>query len=229
MEDPGPIVSQALGARPGSAEIRLLSRLAQELDKRLDGVQVREVLAALKEELLDGEPPSLDELHRKVRSCRRCPTLEGPPVLPRWNLSNPDIVLVTESSQLSDERTEGLAKDLERAGLDKKKVAITGVTRCRGQAGAEEAERCSPFLDAELAALHPQLVLAMGTLPTRTMLGTEVRVADARGRLFFAGATALMVTWSPGYAFRGGRPQEEYYEDLNSCRRFLYGDRPATN
>ena len=223
MDDPGPIVSQALGARPGSAEIRLLSRLAQELDSRLEKHQVREVLAALREELLDGAPPSLEELHRKVRSCRRCPTLEGPPMLPRWNLVNPSVLLVTESSQLSDERVEGLAKALERAGLDKKKVAITGVTRCHGQAGAEEAERCSPFLDAEIAALRPQLVLAMGTLPARTILGTEVRVADARGRLFFAGATALMVTWSPGYAFRGGRPQEEYFEDLSAVGRFLNG------
>ncbi|HET9654741.1 MAG TPA: uracil-DNA glycosylase family protein [Kineosporiaceae bacterium] len=47
---------------------------------------------------------------------------------------------------------------------------------------------CRPWLEAELDAVGPQVVVALGALATRSLLGPDVRVTRDRGRVFGPGA-----------------------------------------
>jgi DNA polymerase len=48
---------------------------------------------------------------------------------------------------------------------------------------AGEIEACKPWLDAELEAVRPRAVLAMGAVAARALFGTKVKVTKDRGRL----------------------------------------------
>jgi uracil-DNA glycosylase family protein len=48
---------------------------------------------------------------------------------------------------------------------------------------AGEIEACRPWLGAELEAVHPTAVLALGATAARSLFGTKVRVTKDRGRL----------------------------------------------
>lgn len=47
---------------------------------------------------------------------------------------------------------------------------------------AGEIEACKPWLQAEVEALKPQALLAMGATATRSLFGTKVKVTKDRGR-----------------------------------------------
>ena len=73
-----------------------------------------------------------------------------------------------------------------------------------------EVEACRPWLLAELAAIRPTLVLALGATAASSLVGRKVRVGEARGERFRlrVGDVALpvRVTFHPSAVLRGDDP-----------------------
>jgi DNA polymerase len=42
---------------------------------------------------------------------------------------------------------------------------------------------CRPWLEAEIAAVHPQLIVCLGATAAQTLLGPDFRVTRSRGEL----------------------------------------------
>ena len=63
---------------------------------------------------------------------------------------------------------------------------------------------CAPWLVAELAAVSPRVVVALGATAARQVLGREVRIGDERGRVQddAAGGRAVLVTVHPSSLLR---------------------------
>ncbi len=63
---------------------------------------------------------------------------------------------------------------------------------------------CAPWLRAELAAVRPRVVVALGATAARQVLGREVRVGDERGRMQDDGTPgrAVLVTVHPSSLLR---------------------------
>ena len=83
---------------------------------------------------------------------------------------------------------------LEAAGIDLDEVYLTnavkhfkwrprGKRRLHQTPRAGEIEACKPWLGAELEAIGPDAVLALGATAARSLFGTKVRVTKDRGRL----------------------------------------------
>jgi DNA polymerase len=86
-----------------------------------------------------------------------------------------------------------LARALEEAGIDPGAVYLTNAVkhfkwRARGKRRlhqtprAGEVEACKPWLEAELEAVRPTGLLALGSTAARALFGTSVRVTRDRGR-----------------------------------------------
>ena len=86
-----------------------------------------------------------------------------------------------------------LDRALEEAGIDRSEAYVTnavkhfkwkpqGKRRLHQTPRAGEIEACKPWLQAELEAVRPQGVLAMGATAARSLFGPKVKVTKDRGR-----------------------------------------------
>ena len=110
-----------------------------------------------------------------------------------------------------------LRREVRRLGIDLEDLFyLTNAVKCwpaapaaggrRGPGNrsplASEARRCRPFLAAELAALRPEVVVAVGAVAARALLDEPVRLPDDHGRRFRAGELEVVVLLHPANASR---------------------------
>jgi DNA polymerase len=87
-----------------------------------------------------------------------------------------------------------LDRALEEAGIERGDVYLTNAVkhfkwRPQGKRRLHQSPRvgeivaCKPWLEAELEAVKPAGILALGAIAGRSLFGTEVRVTKDRGRL----------------------------------------------
>jgi uracil-DNA glycosylase len=86
-----------------------------------------------------------------------------------------------------------LDRALEEAGIDRSEAYVTnavkhfkwkakGKRRLHQTPRAGEIEACKPWLAAEVEAVEPEALLAMGATAARSLYGTKVKVTKDRGR-----------------------------------------------
>jgi uracil-DNA glycosylase family protein len=86
-----------------------------------------------------------------------------------------------------------LDKALEQAGIDRAEAYVTnavkhfkwkprGNRRLHQTPRAGEIEACKPWLQAEVQAVEPEALLAMGATAARSLFGPKVKVTKDRGR-----------------------------------------------
>jgi len=89
---------------------------------------------------------------------------------------------------------ELLDKVLVEAGIERKKIYVTnavkhfkweprGKRRIHKKPNAAEIAACRPWLDAEIAALRPKVVVCLGATAGQALLGRDFRVTQHRGSL----------------------------------------------
>jgi DNA polymerase len=124
-----------------------------------------------------------------------------------------------------------LDRALREAGIPRAEVYLTnavkhfkwrprGKRRLHQTPRAGEIEACKPWLEAELAAVRPRAVLAMGAVAARALFGTKVKVTKDRGRLLDSElAPVAVVTIHPSAILRQGSGEER-----KAARREFVGD-----
>ena len=110
-----------------------------------------------------------------------------------------------------------LRREIRRLGLDLEDLFyLTNAVKCWPAAHttgahrpgnrsplASEARRCQPFLAAELEALRPEVVVAVGALAARGVLGPRpVRLPDDHGRRYEVDGREIVVLLHPANASR---------------------------
>jgi len=114
-----------------------------------------------------------------------------------------------------------LDKIIAAMGLKRSDVFICNVLKCRPPDNRdpkpEEIISCMPFLKAQLAAIRPEIIVALGAHAAHTLLNTEKPIGQLRGKFhdFYFDENAepvkLMPTYHPAYLLRN-------YSDENRRR-----------
>jgi uracil-DNA glycosylase len=111
---------------------------------------------------------------------------------------------------------------LAEAGIDRASVYITnavkhfkwkpqGKRRLHQKPNAAEVSACRPWLDAEIAAVKPELLVCLGATAAQALLGASFRVTQQRGEfLNRPGLPLVMATVHPSSILRA--PDEESRE-----------------
>lgn len=84
---------------------------------------------------------------------------------------------------------------MEAAALPRDQVYVTnavkhfkwtprGKRRMHQKPSQSEVEACRPWLEAELAAVQPEVLVLLGATAAQSLLGRTFRVTQSRGRLF---------------------------------------------
>ena len=115
-----------------------------------------------------------------------------------------------------------LDEALEEAGIDRRHVYITnavkhfkwkpqGKRRLHQKPNAAEINACRPWLDAEIAAVKPHLLVLLGATAAQALLGRDFRVSVQRGQLMERpGLPPMMATVHPSSILRA--PDDETRE-----------------
>ncbi len=80
---------------------------------------------------------------------------------------------------------------------------------------AGEMNACRPWLEAEVAAIGPEALVALGATAARSLFGTKVKVMKDRGTLLESDLAPLAtVTIHPSAVLRAGDEREEAFDSL---------------
>ncbi|MEA2433491.1 MAG: uracil-DNA glycosylase [Actinomycetota bacterium] len=94
-------------------------------------------------------------------------------------------------------------------GLDRTKVAIVNVLKCRPPGNRDplpdEIESCRPYLDAQLQHMQPKVIVTLGNFATRFILEEQIGITRARGQKYPRRGATVIPTFHPAAALRGGK------------------------
>ncbi len=116
-----------------------------------------------------------------------------------------------------------LTQILNAAGFEREKVYITNIVKCRPPQNRvpeiEEVLNCQGWLEAQIALLHPQIIVCLGNTPLKWFLHSTEGITKMRGRWFTWRGAALMPMYHPSYLLRNdsrgkGSPKAQTWQDI---------------
>ncbi|QCC59768.1 uracil-DNA glycosylase [Natrinema thermotolerans] len=134
----------------------------------------------------------------RVTECTRCPALvdSRSRIVNGTGPTDADLLFVGEGPGANEDeqgepfvgRSGSVLDDaLRTAGLDRIDVRITNCVRCRPPENrdptTEELENCRGYLEREIAAVDPEVVVTLGKVPSEHLLERSVAVTKEAGSL----------------------------------------------
>jgi DNA polymerase len=198
----------------------------------------------------------LPVLKEAVQSCRGCDLYKratqavfGEMNLPGRSSSRAEIMFIGEQPG-DKEDIEGrpfvgpagklLDRALEEAGIDRKSVNVTnsvkhfkweprGKFRLHKKPSITEIHACRPWLDAEIDAIQPQLIVCLGATAAQSLLGPGFRITASHGvAQQLAGYPMIVATAHPASNLRARtdddrhRQMADFIADLRSAKALLH-------
>ncbi|MBI4279433.1 MAG: uracil-DNA glycosylase [Armatimonadetes bacterium] len=182
----------------------------------------------------------MEELHAPIRVCPRCRLCQTRThAVPGIGTSRAEVVFVGEGPGRTEDR-EGrpfvgragqfLDEMLAAIGLRRGDVYITNIVKCRPTAGdppygnraprPDEISACAPWLEAQLAAIRPRLVCALGRVPTGYFL-PGAKLSKVRGRLQHRGDLPVLPLFHPAVALYRQDKRAVLMSDFRKIVRIL--------
>jgi uracil-DNA glycosylase family protein len=187
------------------------------------------------------DPPhtrSLPKLRSAAATCRACPLWRTGTQTVFGEGGEHSPLLVVGEQPGDHEDIEGhpfvgpAGKLLDRAlaatGVPREEVYITnavkhfkweprGKRRLHKTPAQREIEACLPWLQAEVAAVEPRVILCMGATAARAVMGGKVRVTENRGQALKSPlGTEVVITIHPAYILRLRSGVEEAFAQFVS-------------
>jgi len=185
------------------------------------------------------DKPTLTELAAAAASCRGCDLYKrGTQTVFGAGSANSEMVFVGEQPGDYEDRLAQpfvgpagriLDRALEEAGIDRKRVYVTnavkhfkweprGKRRIHSKPTVAQMRACRPWLEAELAAIKPHVVVCLGATAAQSLLGVTFRITQQRGKLLenTGWAPCVMATIHPSSVLRAPdeRGRQAAYESF---------------
>lgn len=174
----------------------------------------------------------------EVTGCERCPTLvdSRSRIVDGTGPSDADLLFVGEAPG-AQEDTQGepfvgrsgdvLEAGLRDAGLDRSDVRITNCVRCRPPENRdptrEELANCRGYLEREVAAVDPELLVTLGKVPAEHLLGRSVAVTTEAGEVYDAdvgGSRRILVCVHPAATLYDPGQREPFERTLRTAAEY---------
>jgi DNA polymerase len=181
-----------------------------------------------------GEHPTLEAVREALGECKRCGLCEGRSKIV-FGDGNPDadLMFVGEGPGADEDRQGvpfvGRAGQLLTAMIEKgleiprSDVYICNIVKCRPPGNrtplADEVTTCRPFLDGQIQAVRPRVIVALGRPAASLLLGRDVSITRMRGTWQAYGDIPLMPTLHPAFVLRQYTPENRrhVWEDLKAA------------
>jgi len=190
---------------------------------------VKEVAAAAGAESVEA---LFARLAAEVAGCRRCRLCEG---RNRAVFGDGDpharLMFIGEGPGAEEDRTglpfvgragELLTKIIQAIDLRRDQVYIANIVKCRPPGNREpqpdEVAACRGYLEAQIDAIGPQVIVALGRVAAQTLLANDTPIGKMRGQWFSVREVPTMVTYHPAALLRNPALKRPTWEDLQQVR-----------
>jgi DNA polymerase len=178
---------------------------------------------------------SLPAIRELIGDCRRCKLAPGRKNIVFGQGSASAALMFVGEAPGADEDEQGLAfvgkagqlltRIIESIGLTREEVFIANVLKCRppGNRNPEpdEISSCQPFLERQIAAIRPKVIVGLGKFAAQWLLQTAEPITRLRGRLGERGGIKVMPTYHPAYLLRNPSAKKDVWEDMKLVRSLL--------
>jgi DNA polymerase len=191
------------------------------------------VLAAAAGIAAAAERPTLAQVREHLGECTRCRLCEGRTQIV-FGDGNPQAALMFigegpgETEDLRGLPFVGRAGELltqmivKGLGIPRGEVYICNIVKCRPPGNrtplSDEVASCRPFLDGQIDAVQPRVIVALGKPAASLLLGRDVAITRARGTWHAYRGIPVMPTFHPAFVLR------QYTEEN---RRLVWSDLKA--
>jgi len=182
---------------------------------------------------------SITDVNARIASCARCGLCRTRTNAVPGVGSEEPLVMVIGDFPGADEDERGepfvgkagqlLDKMLSAIALSRdSNCFITNLVKCRPSDNRDptsaEVESCVPFLLAQIEALEPRAILAVGEIAAQTLLETKAGIGGLRGTIYDYHGIPLMPTYHPGSLLRDENLKRPAWEDLKKFRTEILDD-----
>jgi uracil-DNA glycosylase family 4 len=183
------------------------------------------------------------EAQKQALGSRKC----GPPCNSRTRVVfgegplNAEIVIVGEAPGFNEDKegkpfrgASGMLLDrlLSSVGLEREEVYLTTLLKCRPPDDRSpkpaEINACRPYLLAQLSAIDPKVVVALGDLASRSLTGRKEAVSRIRGRVIPLDGRYVFPTLSLSRALYTPADRALLISDFSRLPELLTSERPLT-
>lgn len=172
-----------------------------------------------------------EDLKARAGACRACALCEGrTQVVVADGSWTAKLMLVGEAPGKEEDRLglpfvgaagQLLDRILEAAGFLREEVFITNTVMCRPpgnrQPSPEEMAQCRPFFLEKMALVQPQMVVILGAVALRGVLGLS-GITKMRGQRIERDGVAYYPTFHPAALLRDPSKKRPVWEDFKRIR-----------
>ncbi len=181
-----------------------------------------------------GPSPSLDEVRDQLGDCERCGLCAARKTIV-FGSGNPDadLMFIGEGPGEQEDRqglpfvgragellTQMIEKGIE---IPRQDVYICNIVKCRPPRNRnplpDEVAACRPFLDGQIDAVKPKVIVSLGKPAASLLLGRDVAITRERGNWQDYRGIPLMPTLHPAYILRQytAENRRHVWEDLKAA------------
>jgi uracil-DNA glycosylase family 4 len=199
------------------------------------GVEATAGASAVPERPEDPEK-GLQAVKDDIGDCRRCKLWRGRKTIVHGQ-GNPraELMFVGEGPG-AEEDEQGLAfvgragqllTDIIEKGLRMRRadVWIGNVIKCRAPQNRnpepDEILACTPFLEAQIRAIRPRVLVGLGKFGAQWLLKTAQPITRLRGQVGEYEGIPVMPTYHPAYLLRNPAGKKDVWEDMKTVLRLL--------
>ena len=175
---------------------------------------------------------SWEQLKRDCMSCRGCALAqtrtnvvfgdgaEDAEILfvgegPGQNEDEQGVPFVGRAGQLLDDM-------LEIIGLDRTKVYIANIVKCRPPQNRDplnvEQETCIGYLRRQTALLRPKMIICLGRIAAKALIKEDFKITQEHGQWFEKGGIQMTAIYHPAALLRDESRMPETFVDLKSIQ-----------
>jgi len=118
-----------------------------------------------------------------------------------------------------------LTNIIKAMGLTREAVYIANVVKCRppGNRAPEpdEVATCGPFLERQIDAIGPEVIVALGASAAQALLQTKGPISRLRGQVLSYRGARLVPTFHPAFLLRSPERKRDVWDDMKKVMAML--------
>lgn len=175
------------------------------------------------------------DLTNEINACQKCRLCEQRTnVVPGEGNVNAEILFIGEGPG-RDEDMQGrpfvgasgqlLDRMIHAIGMERTEVYIANVVKCRPPMNRnpepDEAAACMPYLRNQFKLISPKIIVLLGKVACRYVLGDESPISRLRGKWIYRKGVWFMPTYHPSALLRAPEKKREAWEDFKMVKAKL--------
>ena len=108
-------------------------------------------------------------------------------------------------------------------GIKREEVYIANIVKCRPPNNRnpekDEAKSCREYLESQIKLVNPEIIVLLGSVALKNILGEEYGITSARGKWFEKDEIKYLPTFHPAALLRDESKKIDFWNDLKKVKQ----------